>query len=39
MPFNLKNVEATFQQLVDKIFKNQVGRNAEVYVDDILVWS
>lgn len=39
MPFGLKNAGATFQRLIDKIFKSQVGRNVEVYVDDILVKS
>ncbi|CAA0815055.1 Unknown protein, partial [Striga hermonthica] len=39
MPFGLKNVGATYQRLVDKMFKGQIGRNMEVYVDDILVKS
>ncbi|KAL0451402.1 UNVERIFIED_CONTAM: hypothetical protein Slati_1118300 [Sesamum latifolium] len=37
MPFGLKN--ATYQRLVDKIFRPQIGRNVEVYVDDMLVQS
>ncbi|KAL0289309.1 UNVERIFIED_CONTAM: hypothetical protein Sradi_7075900 [Sesamum radiatum] len=37
MPFGLKN--ATYQRLVDKIFRPQIGRNMEVYVDDMLVKS
>ncbi|CAA0830866.1 Uncharacterized mitochondrial protein AtMg00860, partial [Striga hermonthica] len=37
MPFGLKNAGATYQRLVDKIFKEQLGRNMEVYVDDMLV--
>ncbi|KAL0400248.1 UNVERIFIED_CONTAM: Transposon Ty3-I Gag-Pol polyprotein [Sesamum radiatum] len=39
MPFGLKNVGATYQRLVDKIFRSQIGRNVEVYVDDMLVKS
>ncbi|KAL0404056.1 UNVERIFIED_CONTAM: Transposon Ty3-G Gag-Pol polyprotein [Sesamum radiatum] len=37
MPFELKNTGATYQRLVDKIFRLQLGRNLEVYVDDMLV--
>nr|XP_027102165.1 uncharacterized protein LOC113723098 [Coffea arabica] len=37
MPFGLKNAGATYQRLVNKLFKNQIGRNMEVYVDDMLV--
>src|SRR5436190_11323966 len=39
MPFGLKNAGATYQRLVNKIFKHQIGRNIEVYVDDMLVKS
>ncbi|KAL0437827.1 UNVERIFIED_CONTAM: hypothetical protein Sradi_0490600 [Sesamum radiatum] len=39
MPFDLKNAGATYQRLVDKIFCPQIGRNVEVYVDDMLVKS
>ncbi|KAL0447911.1 UNVERIFIED_CONTAM: Pro-Pol polyprotein [Sesamum latifolium] len=39
IPFRLKNAKATYQQLVDKIFHPQIGRNVEVYVDDMLVKS
>jgi hypothetical protein len=37
MPFGLKNAGATYQRLVNKMFKEQMGRNGEVYVDDMLV--
>ncbi|KAA3474422.1 RNA-directed DNA polymerase-like protein [Gossypium australe] len=37
MPFELKNAGATYQRLVNKIFKKQIARNVEVYVDDMLV--
>nr|GEX44838.1 reverse transcriptase domain-containing protein [Tanacetum cinerariifolium] len=39
IPFGLKNVGATYQRLVDKAFDNQIGRNIEVYVDDLVVKS
>ena len=39
MPFGLKNAGATYQRLVNQIFNKQIGRNMEVYVDDMLVKS
>ena len=39
MPFGLKNAEAAYQRLVNKMFNKQIGRNMEVYVDDMLVKS
>nr|GEU39407.1 reverse transcriptase domain-containing protein [Tanacetum cinerariifolium] len=39
MPFGLKNAGATYQRLMGKAFKSQVGRNIEVYVDDLVVKS
>ncbi|GJV12402.1 reverse transcriptase domain-containing protein [Tanacetum coccineum] len=39
MPFGLRNVGATYQRLVDKAFHKQVGRNLEVYVDDLVIKS
>lgn len=39
MSFGLKNAGATFQRLVDKVFKTQINRNVEVYVNDILIKS
>ena len=37
MPFGLKNVGATYQRLMNKMFAQQIGRNVQVYVDDMLV--
>ncbi|KAL5546344.1 hypothetical protein UlMin_006031 [Ulmus minor] len=39
MPFGLKNAGATYQRLVNKMFKQQIGKTMEVYVDDMLVKS
>ena len=39
MPFGLKNAGATYQRLVNKMFVRQIGWNAEVYIDDMLVKS
>ena len=39
MPFGLKNARATYQRLMNKMFVHQIGRNIQVYVDDMLVKS
>ena len=39
MPFGLKNVRATYQRLVNKMFQKQIGASMEVYIDDMLVKS
>nr|GEU37614.1 reverse transcriptase domain-containing protein [Tanacetum cinerariifolium] len=39
IPFGLKNVGATYQRLVDKVFQKQVCKNLEVYVDDLVIKS
>ena len=39
MPFGLKNVGAMYQRLVNQMFNKQIGRNVEVYVDNMLVKS
>ena len=39
MSFGLKNVGATYQRLVNRMFNKQIGRNMEVYVDYMLVKS
>ncbi|XP_020228479.1 uncharacterized protein LOC109809548 [Cajanus cajan] len=39
MSFGLKNAGATYQRLMDKVLVNQLGRNVEAYVDDMVVKS
>uniref|UniRef100_A0A804HML0 RNase H type-1 domain-containing protein n=1 Tax=Musa acuminata subsp. malaccensis TaxID=214687 RepID=A0A804HML0_MUSAM len=39
MPFGLKNAGATYQRTVNRMFAHQIGRNMEVYIDDMIVKS
>ncbi|GJW19423.1 reverse transcriptase domain-containing protein [Tanacetum coccineum] len=39
MSFGLRNAGATYQRLVDKAFHKQIGRNLEVYIDDLDIKS
>ena len=39
MPFGLKNVGATYQRLVNKMFQKHIATSMEVYIDDMLVKS
>jgi len=39
MPFGLKNVGATYQRLMDKVFSHLTGHCVKVYVDDMVVKS
>lgn len=39
MPFGLRNAGATYQRLVNTMFKTEIGKSMEVYVDDMLVKS
>ena len=39
MPFGLKNEGATCRRLVNCMFSHQIGRNVEVYIDDMLLKS
>ena len=39
MPFGLKNIGATYQRLVNKMFQKQIRASMEVYIDGMLVKS
>ena len=39
MPFELKNAGARYQRLMNKMFVHQIGRNVQVYINDMLVKS
>ena len=39
IPFGMKNVGATFQWMVDRVFKDLIGHTMKVYVDDMLMES
>jgi len=39
MPFGLKNTGFTYQRMMTKMFEPQLGKNIEVYIDDMVVKS
>ena len=39
MLFGLKNASTTYQRLINKMFAHQIGRNVQVYMDNMLVKS
>ena len=39
MPFGVKNAVTTYQKLVNKMFKEMIGKTMEVYIDDMLIKS
>lgn len=39
MPFGSKNAGATYQSLINKVFKDQIDHNMEVYIDNMLIKS
>ena len=39
MPFGLKNARATYQRMITWMFKDQLGKTMETYIDDMVVKS
>ena len=39
MPFGLKNAGSTYQRMMTRMFELQMGKNIEVYIDDMVVKS
>ena len=39
MSFGLKNVGSTYQRMMTRMFESQLGKNIEIYVDDMVVKS
>ena len=39
MPFGLKNVGTMYQRLMNKMFTHQIGRNVQVYIDNMPIKS
>ena len=39
MPFGLKNVGSTYQRMMKRMFESQLGKNIEIYIDDMMVKS
>ena len=39
MPFRLKNIRATYQWMMTRMFRDKIGCTVEVYIDDMVVKS
>ena len=39
MPFSLKNARSTYQRMMTRMFESQLGKNIEIYIDDMVVKS
>ena len=39
MPFGLKNAGSTYQRIMTRMFESQLGKNIEIYIDDMVVKS
>ena len=39
IPFDLKNAGSTYHRMMTKMFEPQLGKNIEVYIDDMVVKS
>ena len=39
IPFGLKNAGSTYQRMMTRMFESQLGKNLEMYIDDMVVKS
>ena len=39
MPFGLKNAGSTYQRMMTRMFESLLGKNIEIYIDDVVVKS
>ena len=39
MPFSLKNAGSTYQRMMMRMFESLLGKNIEIYIDDMVVKS
>ena len=39
MLFGLKNIGSTYQRIMTRMFESQLGKNIEIYIDDMVVKS
>ena len=39
MPFGLKNAGSTYQRMMTRMFELLLGKNIEIYIDDMVVKS
>ena len=39
MPFSLKNARSTYQRIMTRMFELQLGKNLEIYINDMVVKS
>ena len=39
MPFGLKNAGSTYQRMMTRMFEPLLGKNIEIYIDDMMVKS
>ena len=37
IPFGLKNAGATYQRLVTRMFRSQIGKHVEVYIENMVI--
>ena len=39
MPFRWKNTRSTYQRMMTRMFEQQLGKNIEIYIDNMMVKS